>query len=235
MAYDPIQREPETSGWGLAPGASDQNTERMLGAGYGSQYAGASPTSGIYESRMAQIRGAYAAKKAKEELAAEEAARAQEYGLRRQEYALSAQKYSSDVAARNEEYAQRLKEYGEGQAWKSRQYEDEKSWKIKEYALRMKEYQDRLAEEKAARKWEREKWNWAKNQSGSSSGSSPRSSGAGGSYSTAGAGGGNIGNAWTPSWYSKQVAAAKKKYETDQYLNPGDKKVNYWEREYRNA
>ena len=57
MAYSDTAK-----GWGLTPGAAAQNLGRMAGGGYGNMYGVGEGKSGIYEQRMAQIRGNFAAR-----------------------------------------------------------------------------------------------------------------------------------------------------------------------------
>ena len=114
-----------STGWGLTPGAASANLSRMAGGGYGSMY-GDNNNSPIYEQRMAQIRGNFAARQAQ---LAEERRRTE----MDQSNDLAKQKFQSQNDQFEKEYLMRQNQYNQSQEnWQKKwdfdqqKYEDDR-------------------------------------------------------------------------------------------------------------
>ena len=180
MAYNPIQvtKLPDASkGWGLTPSVLSQNLSRQQNSKYGGKYAGVSPTTGVYENRMAEIKGNFATKQAQLDEAGrrQEADRLQNLNLQRQAETERANKTQEDFLSQK---------WGDEQAWKQKEWDDEQKRFDVERAWN--EQQRQQGQEWKQREWDEEMRRYKSTQGGAG-GTTGGTTGGGASRPTGGA------------------------------------------------
>ena len=125
-----------STGWGLTPGAASENLSRMAGGGYGSMY-GTNNSSPIYEQRMAQIRGNFAARQAQlgEERSRTENDRANT--LAQQKWKSQNDQFEKDYLMRQGQYDQSQENWQKNWDFNQQKYEDSQEEAERERALSM--------------------------------------------------------------------------------------------------